>query len=191
MERSRPGVQVLLAALAAGLLLAGCGGRGGDGDGTGKQQADLPMAPDFSFEAYQGEKELGGRELRLSDVVALGKPIILNFWAAQCPPCQVEMPEFQEYYDKYRRQVVMLGVDIGALAGLGLPEHAVSLLHTLKITYPAVTTADEHVQKEYELIGLPATYFINSEGQIAHSWTGFLTKEKLEELAGALIDAEK
>ena len=191
MERSRSGVQVLLAALAAGLLLAGCGGRGGDGDGTGKQQADLPMAPDFSFEAYQGEKELGGRELRLSDVVALGKPIILNFWAAQCPPCQVEMPEFQEYYDKYRRQVVMLGVDIGALAGLGLPEHAVSLLHTLKITYPAVTTADEHVQKEYELIGLPATYFINSEGQIAHSWTGFLTKEKLEELAGALIDAEK
>ncbi len=191
MERSRQGVHVLLAAVAAGLLLAGCGGRGGDGDGTGTVQADLPMAPDFSFEAYQGEKELGGRELRLSDVVALGKPIILNFWAAQCPPCQVEMPEFQEYYNKHRRQVVMLGVDIGALAGLGLPEHAVSLLHTLKITYPAVTTADEHVQKEYELLGLPATYFINSEGQIAHSWTGFLTGEKLEELGGALIDAEK
>lgn len=189
MERSRPGVHVLLAALAAGLLLAGCGGKGGDE--ASPVQADLPMAPDFYFEAYQGEKELGGRELRLSDVVALGKPIILNFWAAQCPPCQVEMPEFQEYYDKHRRQVVMLGVDIGALAGLGLPEHAVSLLHTLKITYPAVTTADEHVQKEYELLGLPATYFINSEGQIAHSWTGLLTKEKLEELAGALIDAEK
>ena len=190
MKRSRPGVHVLLPALAAGLLLAGLrrqGGRrwrpgpGGSADG----------GPDFSFEAYQGEKELGGRELRLSDVVALGKPIILNFWAAQCPPCQVEMPEFQEYYDKHRRQVVMLGVDIGALAGLGLPEHAVSLLHTLKITYPAVTTADEHVQKEYELLGLPATYFINSEGQIAHSWTGLLTREKLEELAGALIDAEK
>ena len=189
MERSRRGVRVLLAAAAAGLLLAGCGGKGGDGGSP--VQADLPMAPDFYFEAYQGEKELGGRELHLSDVVALGKPIILNFWAAQCPPCQVEMPEFQEYYDKHRRQVLMLGVDIGALAGLGLPEHAMSLLHTLEITYPAVTTADEHVQKEYELLGLPATYFINSAGQIAHTWTGFLTKEKLEELAGALIDAEK
>ena len=42
-------------------------------------RAALPMAPDFSFEVYQGEQELGGRELRLSDVVALGKPIILNF----------------------------------------------------------------------------------------------------------------
>ena len=189
MEWSRRGTSVLLASAAALLLLAGCGSRGGDGDSA--VRADLEMAPDFAFEAYQGEKELGGRELRLSDVVALGKPIILNFWAAQCPPCQVEMPEFQEYYDKHRKQVLMLGVDIGALAGLGLPEHAVSLLHTLKITYPAVTTADEHVQAEYELLGLPATYFINSAGQIAHTWTGLLTKEKLEELAGALIDAEK
>ena len=190
MNRSRRGTRVLLAASAAALLLAGCGGRGG-GDGESPLQADLPMAADFYFEAYQGEKELGGRELRLNDVVALGKPIILNFWAAWCPPCQVEMPEFQEYYDKHRKQVLMLGVDIGALAGLGLPEHAVSLLHTLKITYPAVTTADEHVQAEYKLLGLPATYFINSAGQIVETWTGFLTKEKLEELAGALIDAER
>ena len=64
---------------------------------------------------------------------------------------------------------MMLGVDIGALAGLGLPEHAVSLLHTLKITYPAVTTADEHVQAQYKLLGLPATYFINSAGQIVET----------------------
>ena len=32
------------------------------------------MAPDFSFEAYQGEKELGGRELRLSDRSAVTWP---------------------------------------------------------------------------------------------------------------------
>ena len=189
MERSRRGLRVLLASAAAGLLLAGCGGRGSDG---GSQvQADLPMAPDFSFEAYQGEKELGGRELRLSDVVALGKPIILNFWATQCAPCQVEMPEFQEYYNKHRKQVLMLGVDISVLTKIGLPQHALSLLHTLKITYPVVTTADEHVQDEYEVLGLPATYFINSAGQIAETWTGLLTKEKLEELGGALIDAER
>ena len=41
------------------------------------------------------------------------------------------------------------------------------------------------------MLGLPATYFINSEGQIAQSWTGLLTKEKLEELAAALIEAER
>ena len=168
------------------LLLASCGGQGGEDS----PRAALPMAPDFYFEAYQGEQELGGRELHLSEVVALGKPIILNFWAAQCPPCQIEMPEFQEYYNKNRKKVVMLGVDIGALAGLGLPENAILVLHDLKITYPAVTTVDHHIHDEYKLLGLPATYFINSSGQIAETWTGLLTKEKLEELADALIKAE-
>lgn len=190
MARSLRGMRVLLAAAAAGLLLAGCGGRNGGGDGARPVREDLPIAPDFAFEAYQGEKELGGRELRLSDVIARGRPIILNFWAAQCPPCQVEMPDLQAYYDKHRKQVLMLGVDIGALANLGLPEHALSLLHALSITYPAVTTADGHVQEAYELLGLPATYFIDSAGRIAHTWTGLLTKDKLEELGGALLDAE-
>ena len=106
-KRARRALCVLLAS-ASGVLLAGCGGRGGEGGST--VRAALPMAPDFSFEVYQGEQELGGRELRLSDVVALGKPIILNFWAAWCAPCQVEMPEFQEYYDQHREQVLMLGV---------------------------------------------------------------------------------
>lgn len=190
MGPSPRGARVLLTVAAAAVLLAGCGGRGGGGNEESPVREDLPIAPDFAFEAYQGEKALGGRERRLSDVVALGKPIILNFWAAQCPPCQVEMPHFQEYYTEHRREVLMLGVDVGALANLGLPEHALALLHALSITYPAVTTADGHVPEAYELLGLPATYFINSAGRIADSWTGLLTKEKLEELGGALLDAE-
>ena len=188
MDRSRWSALRLAGCCAgAALLIAACGGRGGGGSPVD----GLEMAPDFAFEAYQGEKELGGRELNFSDVVALGKPIILNFWAARCPPCQVEMPEFQAYYQKHRKQVLMLGVDVGAISGLGLPQEALSLLHTLKISYPTVTSADEHIAKEYELLGLPGTYFINSAGQIFDSWTGLLTKEKLEELAGALIDAER
>lgn len=190
MGRSRPGTRALLTAAGVALLLAGCGGRNGDETGESRVREDLPIAPDFAFEAYQGQEELGGRELRLSDVVALGKPIILNFWAAQCPPCQVEMPDLQAYYTRHRREVLMLGVDVGALSNLGLPEHALALLHALSITYPAVTTADRHVPEAYELLGLPATYFIDSSGRIADSWTGLLTKEKLAELGGALIDAE-
>ena len=85
----------------------------------------------------------------------------------------------------------MLAVDIGPKTDSGPPRQALSLLETLKIAYPAVTTADEHVQDEYKLLGLAPTYFINSEGQITQSWTGFLTKEKLEELARALIEAER
>ena len=30
-----------------------------------------------------------------------GKPVIINFWASWCGPCQSEMPDFQEVYEKY------------------------------------------------------------------------------------------
>lgn len=183
MERPRVSTLRLLGCAVAALLIISCG--------RSAVQADLSMAPDFAFEAYQGENELGGRELNFSDVVALGKPIILNFWAARCPPCQIEMPEFQAYYKKHQKRVIMLGVDVGSMVGLGLPEEALSLLRTLEISYPMVTSVDADIFETYELLALPGTYFISSAGKIVESWTGFLTKEKLEELAGSLVDAER
>ncbi len=48
------------------------------------------QAPDFIV--YDAE----GNEVRLSDF--FGKPIVLNFWASWCGPCQMEMPEFHEKY---------------------------------------------------------------------------------------------
>jgi thiol-disulfide isomerase/thioredoxin len=41
------------------------------------------------------------------------KPVILNFWAGICPPCRVEMPDFQEVYGEYREEVLLCGADPG------------------------------------------------------------------------------
>lgn len=46
--------------------------------------------PDFKLVAYQGDDVLGGHETTFSTVFNQGKPVVLNFFAGQCPPCQGE-----------------------------------------------------------------------------------------------------
>ena len=56
-----------------------------------EQQAEESAAaavPDFTI--YTG----GGDAVQLSDFA--GRPVIVNFWASWCGPCQNEMPDFEQ-----------------------------------------------------------------------------------------------
>ena len=67
-------------------------------------------APDFDFSLYQGTSERGFREGKLSSLQ--GRPMVLNFWAGLCPPCRAEMPQFQVFYEEFKDDIMLLGIDI-------------------------------------------------------------------------------
>ena len=100
---------------------------------------------------------LGARELSVSDL--RGKPVVLIFWGGLCPPCRAQLPDLQEFYDEYGGRVTILGLDIGPFIGLGSAQDGRELLVELDISYPARSTPDETVVKEYEIIGMPSTFF--------------------------------
>ena len=138
------------------------------------------LAPDFSITMYQGQDVVGGQEVSLSSLTGQ-KPIVLNFWAGLCPPCRAEMPDLQEFNEKFQDRTLLVGIDIGQFTGLGTQKDAQDLLDELGVTYPAGFTTEGNVIKDYQVLGMPTTIFIDAEGKIFNKWTGALNLSVLEE----------
>ena len=87
--------------------LAGCSDSGPasmSAEDLGFQEIQVP-APDFTLETLSGES------MTLSNFA--GTPVLLNFWALNCPPCREEMPFLDASAAQYEGQIVIMAIDIG------------------------------------------------------------------------------
>jgi thiol-disulfide isomerase/thioredoxin len=138
---------------------------------------------DFNFEIYQGGELLGGGlrgdEVNFSDVLSLGKPVVLNFWAGDCPPCRAEMPAFQRVYEEFSDRVIFLGLDVGVFTGLGTRNSAFRLLDELGITYPAGAPPSRTSVVRYSVVSMPTTVFFDANGKIIDRIDGAMSEFRL------------
>jgi thiol-disulfide isomerase/thioredoxin len=198
-DRSRSLRLFVLAALAFALLLvlAACGGAGADPAPTSVPtwNDDVPSGPlavaletsDVVISTYQRADRLGGEEVKLSEIVGLGRPVVLNFWAALCAPCRAEMPEFERVNAARSDEITIIGIDIGPQQFLGSREEGKELLLELGVTYPVGTTFDDKVVRNFEVVGLPTTFFIKADGSLHRSWSGLLTEGKMNEIIDEML----
>ena len=169
------------------LALPACGGGSGGATGSGEDGSDRELAADFPIIVSQGQDILGGERVAMASLVG-GKPVVLNFWAAECPPCRAELPEFQKFYGEYHDRVLVLGIDLGQFTGQGTPEQGRELLAELGVGFPAGYTEEADILPKYQVLGLPTTVFINADGSIHTKWTGALNEEVLIEKADEMLD---
>lgn len=180
-------VTIALLSLLLALPLA-CGGDSStDSSNAGENGAAVEKAPDFPIVVSQGQDVLGGEQVGMASLLG-EKPIVLNFWAAECPPCRAELPEFQKFYGEHRDEILVMGVDLGQFTGQGTPEQGRELLAELGVSFPAGYTEESDVLPKYGVLGLPTTVFINADGSIHDKWTGALNEEVLIEKADEMLD---
>ncbi len=185
--------------IASSALLAACGGTvvdttepptfsvSSEGPST-NSKINLEL-PDMTITAYQRADLLGGEEVHLSELVSQGKPVVLNFWAALCPPCRAEMPDIQRVFDQRGGEVTIVGIDIGPQQFLGSREDAKRLLVDLGISYPVGTTFDESIVRDFRLVGMPTTFFIHADGSLLQTWSGLLTEAKINEFIDEMLSS--
>lgn len=137
---------------------------------------------------YQGEAIVGGHTIALSSLWQQGKPVVLNFWAGLCPPCRAEMPDFERMYtERPRGSFFLIGVDIGSFIGLGSRGDAQALMRELRITFPLGTTFDVRTVRNYEILGMPTTVFISTDGRIVRKHAGLMTLGQMNAFTDELL----
>jgi len=180
-------------AVVAVLLLGACGSAlpaGSDlAEDVAPNTASDLYAADFQIVLYNDGGPVDEPETSFLELLSLGRPVVLNMWAGLCPPCRLEMPDFQEVSNELGDEISIMGLDVGPFTNLGTSEDGQALIQELGITYPTGTTTDREVVKDYRLLGMPTTYFVKPDGQILRRWTGLLTADKLSELAQELVEA--
>ncbi|GAC1583341.1 MAG: hypothetical protein NVS3B24_21990 [Candidatus Dormibacteria bacterium] len=142
---------------------------------------------DFRVVAYQREEVFGGPDGKLSSVLKQGKPVVLNFFAGQCPPCRLEMPGFQRSADHFAGKVIFVGVDIGPYLNLGTHDDARRLLKELNVTYAAGYAPDNGPLNIFSIRGMPTTVIYDAKAQLASSNTGVMTEDQLSGVIQPLL----
>lgn len=178
---------VALVAVIAGAAIAynalapaassGTGQLASKGDATGSPEdaqtdgEERDMAPDFTMVTADGET-ISFSQLR-------GKPVVLNFWASTCGPCQQEMPGFQSAFDEYGSQVQFAMVDVVGFNG-ETEDRAKRFIAEQEYAFPVFFDREGNASIEYGLTSIPRTFFIDAEGYVIAMGSGMLDESALQ-----------
>ncbi len=130
------------------------------------KELQMEIAPRLGYIAPEvALPDLNGQTVRLSEL--RGKPVLLNFWAAWCPPCRKELPDLQQFHERYSAKVALVGINWGEPVQTVKP-----FLERYGVTYPNLLDERGTAFVSYRLTGMPTTFFIDSAGHIRGVWLG-------------------
>lgn len=103
-----------------------------------------------------------------------GRPLIVNFWASWCGPCQKETPLLASWYARQHGRVVIVGLDENDAAS-----SALAFARAKGVGYPIGTDPNLGAADAYGVTGLPQTFFLDSRHRIVHRVLGAVTAADL------------
>lgn len=136
-------------------------------------------APDFTL------SDSKGASIRLSDYK--GRVVLLDFWATWCHGCNIEIPWYMEFQQKYKDKGL-------AVIGVAMDDDGWKSVRPFsdekKINY-MIVVGNQGLAKQYGVDALPVTLLIDRDGKIAESHAGMVDKEVFEKEIRMLLQGAK
>ena len=153
-------IAVCVAGSLIGIALAG------SGSGGSAQAAD-PVAPSFRLPAL-------GHSGQVSLSAYAGRPLIVNFFASWCGPCQQETPLLAKFYRDEHGRVAMVGLDESDVMS-----NALSFTRAKGVSYPVGWDPRLSAASAYGVDALPQTFFLDARHRIVDRIFGAVTQADL------------
>lgn len=119
-------------------------------------------------------KTLSGNEVSLKD--EFGRPVFINFFATWCHFCRAEMPYIEDLYQELGDQVAFMIICIGE------SKDTVESYFTLQgLSVPVYLDVSGGVASSYAVRGIPASFFVDTEGVIRDVVIGAMTEKRLRQ----------
>lgn len=170
-------------------MLAGCSGLSGTGDKGYITGEGVPVEVD---EADRGDpvemsgSDLDGEPVDLADL--RGKPVVVNVWWSECPPCRVEQPDLNEAASELGDDVAFVGLNIRDSS----VEKAQSFVRSFEVPYGSIYSPDGSALLSFSGTlnprSIPSTVVLDREGRVAASVQGRIpTTQTLVSLVEAVL----
>lgn len=138
------------------------------GRSPGKTAALPADASSTSFRPFN-LKTLNGQKKTLKDYS--NKVTLVSFFFPRCPYCNVELPEIQKIYDKYKDRgmsavwINILPEEVGLIAGWQMAKN---------LTVPVLIGASqESLQRDYRIESTPSSYLLDENGGVLFRADGY------------------
>jgi peroxiredoxin len=143
-----------------------------------KEENQRKHAPDFAL------KDATGKLVHLADYK--GKVVLLDFWATWCGPCNIEIPWFMDFQQKYKdRGFEVLGVSMDDDGWKAINP----FVSRKKINYRILLGDDATGDLYGGLEALPTTFVIDRNGRVASVHVGIVNKKDFEDAIEKLLQA--
>jgi thiol-disulfide isomerase/thioredoxin len=152
------------------------------GRGVAIQFSDKPVTvPAFSLEDFDGKP--------MTPEAWRGKVVLVNFWATWCGYCVKEMPMLIALQDRYRDQLLIVGLSTDTIP----PAEVKAFARQAHLNYPVAIAGPGEQAAFGGISGLPSTFVVNPQGGIVQRHVGLLdpvlTEQEVRVLANLPTEA--